>query len=258
MPASSLFKAAPDGILQRLDARSKLAALLLISITTLLLSGPLPLTLLCALTFIFAALLRRPRVLLIAWAFLGLMFLTALTCVQLLIWAAPGMAGDFTFTRLGVPFLRAAAMLNVLIPVALTMNAQKLLGTLKALHLPLAVYLPCAVMIRFIPAFINDVRQIIESMQIRGFELTAANCLRHPVTACRMAFIPLIFLNLRTAEDLGIACELKRIGHGRLTPVSVSRLQGRDYTLMAVFTLVCALCLALEAATGTLLHGVHP
>ncbi len=246
------------GALYALDVRAKLLCLLLVSVTTLLLSGLPALALLGAVTFLFACLLKRFRVLFAAYAFLALMFLIAFVSVQVLIKVAPGMAADFTFDRLAVPFLRACAVMNILIPVSLTANAQKLLGALKALRLPLYVYLPCAVMIRFIPAFINDIRQILEAMRVRGFELSAANVLRHPLTACRMAFVPLIFLNLRTAEDLGIACELKGIGRGPLTPAGQSRLTGRDYALMAAAVLICAFCVCFEIQSGTALGRAHP
>ncbi|MEA1868535.1 MAG: hypothetical protein U9N19_10635 [Thermodesulfobacteriota bacterium] len=46
---------------------------------------------------------------------------------------------------------------------------------LKSLRLPLFLYLPAVVMIRFIPSFINDIKQVTEVLKIRGYKINPAS-----------------------------------------------------------------------------------
>jgi energy-coupling factor transport system permease protein len=59
--------------------------------------------------------------------------------------------------------------------------------------------------------------------------------------------MPLLFRSLRSSDDLGIAAELKGLGHGRrMTPLHPARF-GREDALMAGLTLaVLAAALALQ------------
>ena len=62
-------------------------------------------------------------------------------------------------------------MMNVVMVLALTTRVEDLLGTLERLHLPFVVFLPAVVMLRFIPTFTNDIRQVWETLRIRGWPM---------------------------------------------------------------------------------------
>ena len=81
--------------------------------------------------------------------------------------------------------------------------------------LPFVVYLPAAVMIRFIPTFMDDVRMVRAALRMKGID--ARFWLAHPLEGARMALMPVLFRALRSSENLGLAAEMKGVT-GRLTP----------------------------------------
>ncbi|MGE4506280.1 MAG: energy-coupling factor transporter transmembrane component T, partial [Desulfovibrionaceae bacterium] len=117
------------------------------------------------------------------------------------------------------PFLRIVLMINVVLGLALTSRIQSVLTALKSLRLPAVLYIPASVMIRFIPTFIGDARQIHQTLRIRGYPVTPGALLRHPLRSVRVLFVPLVFRALRSADDLAMAAELKGVGaRGGITP----------------------------------------
>ena len=141
------------------------------------------------------------------------MSLLAMGCAFGMSLLIPSMPA-FSAVSLVVPFLRMATMLNVILPLAFSCRVQSLLTALKSLRLPFCLYLPAAVMIRFIPTFLHDVKQVSETLRIRGWRMTPWNAFRHPVLLIRLVFTPLLFRSLKTSEELGIAAELKGLGYG--------------------------------------------
>ncbi|MGN0901848.1 MAG: energy-coupling factor transporter transmembrane component T family protein, partial [Succinivibrio sp.] len=150
--------------------------------------------------------------------------------------------------------------MNAVLPLTLTIRVQHLLTTLSNMHLPFIIYLPGAVMIRFVPSFIKDIKQIFESMKIRGFEFTVKNIFFHPILLIRMSFSPLVFMALRSSEDLGIACELKGIGNHSQVNMKKQSLHTKDYALMATVLVICFLCVFIQfTQTGELVKMAgHP
>lgn len=246
MPASFT----KDSPLHAFDVKSKMVFALLCSLAALFLTRPAPLLTLFAVTLVYALCMRRFKVLFVSYAFfIGVMALSVL-CVSFLITLYPQFADKAGIDSLAMPFLRGSAVMNVVLPMALTIRVQNLLIALQNLHLPFVIYLPGAVMIRFVPSFIHDIRQVFEAMKIRGFEVSLKNIIRHPVLLTRLTFTPLVFMSLRTSEDLGVAAELKGIGTGERCAYKKLPLKTRDYLLMAGALLLTVTCLTLEYLSG--------
>ena len=108
-------------------------------------------------------------------------------------------------------------MMNVVMVLALTTRVEDLLGTLERLHLPFVVFLPAVVMLRFIPTFTNDIRQVWETLRIRGWQMGPVMITTHPILSARLLFTPILFRALKSSETLGIAAELKGIGTAHRT-----------------------------------------
>ena len=70
-------------------------------------------------------------------------------------------------------------------------------------------------MIRFIPTFYNDLKQINEALRIRGYRVSWKQFLLHPALSMRFVTTPLLYRSLKSSEELGIAAELKGLGAGR-------------------------------------------
>ena len=118
-----------------------------------------------------------------------------------------------------------------------------MLSALESMHLPFFLFLPMAVIIRFIPTFSNDIQQVWEALKIRGVRPSVANFFRHPIMMMRLLVAPVIFRSLKTAEQLGIAAELKGISAQTKGQAPMDSTWSNNDTLVvsvAVITLVTA------------------
>ncbi len=232
-----------QGGIYAVDVRAKLLISILASLATVMISSPEGQLVLVAVSFIYALGMRRPGILVWAYLFVAVIGLLAMGCTWLIHLILPQVASGTGFASLTVPFLRLLTMVHVLLPLVLSCRIQNVLNTLRDIGLPFCLYLPAAVMIRFIPTFLHDIRQVAESLKLRGYRLSVWSGLRHPVLTLRLLFIPLLFRSLHTSEDLGIAAELKGLGYGqRMIPYHRSVWAGRDslFVLAAVSTLIVA------------------
>ena len=249
---------ARETVLHRLDVRTKVFISLLASVAVAILSSPEALLFLCAGSAVYVLALSRLRLVLICYVFVGAMLLLSLGFMELIHSFVP----DFPTASLGkmfVPFLRMIVIVNTTLPLALSTRMQTLLTVLKSLRLPVWLYVPVAVMVRFIPTFITDVKQIFESLRTRGYRMTPLLVFRHPLLAVRLLIAPLLFRALRTADELGVAAELKGLGYNkRVSPYKVQHFATRDTVTAGVVSLMFAVSLVIHfylAGTGGGMHG---
>jgi len=175
----------PDNPIQRLDARIKMTICLLSSVVVIVLKGVIPLSFLLAASLVYVLFQKRFGVLLICYGAVTLMGLMALFCIKIMAVFMPEM-GQFDLSMFFVPFLRVVILLNVVLALALSSKIQDILTSLRSLHLPLFIYLPAAVMIRFIP--------------INPFTLTF-----RPFLTTRLLFMPTVVRALRASDELAVA-----------------------------------------------------
>lgn len=250
-----------NSVLYSYNVKSKMFLSVVCSIVAIFLTTLEPLLLMFCFSFCYALLMKRYRVLVVSYFFMLLMMFISLGCVHLVGIYVPAMKESAQLSKLALPFLRGACVMNVVIPLTLTIRMQNLLTTLQTLHLPFIIYLPGAVMIRFVPTFINDVKQVFEAMKIRGFEFTLKNIFSHPLLLIRLSFTPLVFMSLRSSEDLGIASELKGIGMRNHCNFKNQSLHTKDYYLMLLSLFICIFSLYLEHVSGgnfISMKGGHP
>ena len=240
-----------------LDARSLMFVTLLASVVTIVISSFEGQMILFAASLLYALSIRRYRALFIAYGFMAVMMGIAALFTFGISKVMPSMT--FSLTSLAVPFLRGAVMLNVVLPLALTCRVQALLTALKSLHLPFCIYIPGAVMIRFIPTFMHDIRQVSETLKIRGYDLSFGEMFRHPLMMLRLLFTPLLFRALRTSEELGIAAELKGLeAEGRFVPFASSTWTRRDTLLVFLAAATAVLALYCHFRWGAVpVHGMR-
>jgi len=225
-----------------LDVRARMAVSVLASLVTIGIASPEGQLVLFAGSLAYALSARRGRAIALAYAVMALMAGLASLCTWAISLLSPAM--PFQPRGLAVPFLRGAVMMNVVLPLALTCRIQEMLSALKNLKLPFCIYIPAAVMIRFIPTFMNDIRQVAETLKIRGYRLCFGEMLRHPLMLLRLMFTPLLFRSLRTSEELGMAAELKGLeAKSRFVPMC-----GRPWTRNDTLLVLGALAVALLAA----------
>ncbi len=233
-----------------LDVRSRLFVTLLASVVTIAISSFEGQAILFLASFLYVLSIRRYHALFIAYLFMAVMMILA----TLFTWGISRVMPSMTFSLpdLAVPFLRGAVMLNVVLPPALTCRIQAMLTAFKGLRLPFCIYIPGAVMIRFIPTFMEDVKQISETLKIRGYNLSLGEMFRHPFRMLRLLFTPLLFRSLRSSEELGIAAELKGLdASGSFVPFRSSAWTWRDTLLVLLSVAVAALALFCQVRWGS-------
>lgn len=224
---------------QSFDVRSRMFVTLFASVMTIVISTFEGQAVLFASSLPYVLSVRRYRAVALSYAAMLVMMALAALFTWGISRLAPAM--PFSFRSLAVPFLRGAVMLNVILPLALTCRIQELLTALKGLHLPFCIYIPGAVMIRFIPTFMHDIRQVSETLRIRGYDLGFGEMFRHPLMMLRLLFTPLLFRSLRTSEELAVAAELKGLEAGsRFVPLRSPVWKGRD-SLLVLLALAAAL-----------------
>ncbi len=226
----------PETMLHRLDVRTKMLISTAASIVVILLKSVPALALLVVASAIYMMLTRRWKVMVIAYAAILFMWIAAVICMKIMGYLSPRMAAS-GMDSLMLPFLRSLVLINTLLAMALSSRIQGILTTLKSLRLPYWLYIPAAVMIRFLPSLVEDVRQIAETVKTKGYSLHPASLLMAPRQTMRLLFVPILFRSLRTSDELGIAAELKGVGYS--TSISSFRHQkfsGIDYGLLFLTT----------------------
>jgi energy-coupling factor transport system permease protein len=238
------------GFPARLDARTKMLLCLVASLTSIVLTDMAALGVLLAASAAYALSARDVKGLLVSYAAVALMLGTSALCVvgMGLLW--PSMA-SLEPRRFIVPFMRILVSINVILGLALTSRVQSILTALKSLKLPPLVFIPASVMVRFIPTFIGDIRQIWQTLRIRGYARSPLALAAHPGTTLRVLFMPIVFRALRSADDLAMAAELKGVGgQGRVTAHRLGRMAARDYLSLAAGAGLVALAIWLQLRSG--------
>ena len=203
-----------QGLLFKLDVRTKMLIMVTCSVMVIFLKDTQALGVLLVATTIYAGMLQRFQVVAVAYGVVVMMMVSAVGCAKIIAIWVPAM-GSFELDLFIVPFLRVLVILNTVLVTALSSRIQAILAALKAMRLPYFIYLPSAVMIRFIPSFINDAHQIKDSLKIKGYALSPARVVLNPILTLRLLFVPLVIRALRTSDELGIAAELKGAGYRR-------------------------------------------
>jgi energy-coupling factor transport system permease protein len=186
---------------------------------------------------VYALCLKRYRLLMAVYGIVAGMWCMAVGMMAGLhaLWSqAPALEP----VKLAGPFLRTLIIVDVSLVLALSTPVQDMMTTLKTLRLPFCLYVPVAVMVRFLPAFIEDIRLTHESMRLRGHRLSVAGVIGRPLLTLRLMLSPLLIRSLRSADELGMAAELKGIGRSsHFTPLKKPRFGSSD-ALAAGLTVV--------------------
>jgi energy-coupling factor transport system permease protein len=240
---SALNQTGPKCWIEDLDIRAPMAICVLTSLSSIGLSNTVAIAIVWAVSFLYFLSLKRIKTVVMSYLAMAGMTAMAVICVMILLFFFPALGEKLTAMTLVIPCVRICILLNVILPLALTCRVNRMLSALESMHLPFFLFLPMAVIIRFIPTFSNDIQQVWEALKIRGVRPSVANFLRHPVMMMRLLVAPVIFRSLKTAEQLGIAAELKGISAQTKGQAPMESTWSNNDTLVvsvAVITLVLA------------------
>jgi energy-coupling factor transport system permease protein len=210
----SKFHKSSESFSLRLNSLIKIGLSFFVSLATLFLGDPWSLSLLLFGSFAFAITQIRFKTLMIIYLFFIVIGGISMGSAILLGIYFPQMREAGPFSML-LPFMRIIIVMQTVIVTALSTSPQEILINLKLLKLPRFIYLPVLVMLRFIPSFINDLKQISESLKTRGLRITPLSIIIHPILTMRCSVFPLIFRALRSSDELAIASELKGVGYSK-------------------------------------------
>jgi energy-coupling factor transport system permease protein len=133
--------------------------------------------------------------------------------------------------------------INTIIPLAINARLSGMVHSLNRLKVPGILKLPLLITIRFIPTFINDLKQLRVATRVRfrgrgGFFFW----LTRPLLWWRVFFMPLVVRLIRSADELALAAELKGLSvktdFGR-EALSLSRAD-RLVMLLALYAILAA------------------
>ena len=245
------FRQLNSNWVQTLDVRAKIIVSMLATIAVMIIGKLEPMSILLLFSFLYACTLRRPLILLATYVLVIIMCLLALACMWLMGQAMPKLLDKFSFATMLLPFMRILVMIHVVLPLALASRIQTMINALRSMKLPFCIYLPTAVVLRFLPTFWNDTKQILEALKMRGFNVTPLNITLHPILSLRLLFTPLLFRCLRSSEDLGIAAELKGLGQAKeITPYHKPKWSHSDTMLIIIAIFVFASVLICQVILG--------
>lgn len=234
-----------DNLMRRLDARTKLSVTLVTAVLTVASSGLVAQLVLFGATLFYVLLVRRTTLLMVLYGVMGAMMALATGCGLLIEELMPGMGG-LSLKSLVIPFLRGLSMMNVVMVLALTTRVENLMATLEKMRLPFCIFLPTAVMLRFIPTFTNDMRQVWETLRIKGWPLGPTMLTVSPLLSARLVLAPILFRALKSSETLGVASELKGLGTKERTMRSdaqtMTTLDARILAAVVLVTLAVIVC----------------
>ncbi len=214
------FHKSEDSTAFKLSGWTKLGLCATTSIVTLFLDHEPAILILVVASAIFAFSQLKLKVILFLYIIIGVMSCISVTFAYYIGRIAsnfhPAFRNYNSFVML-LPFMRVITVMQVLVVTALSTSPQEILTNLKSIKLPRFLYLPVLVMLRFVPSFINDLKQINESLKIRGMRINFISITTHPILTIRCSVIPLIFRAFRSSDELAIASELKGVGFFKKT-----------------------------------------
>ena len=208
-----LFVKDESSMLRGLDAKTKLSVMLVTAVLVVACSGVISQMVLFLFTLVYVLMLKRPKLVTLLYILMAVMMAVSAGFGWLISLWAPKLGG-LSAQALFVPFLRGVSMMNVVMVLALTTRVEDLLGTLERLHLPFVVFLPAVVMLRFIPTFTNDIRQVWETLRIRGWPMGPVMITTHPILSARLLFTPILFRALKSSETAGYCSGIEGHRHG--------------------------------------------
>ncbi len=216
----------------QLDIRVKVVGLFTVSMMLIFIKNPVALLFLGACSSACLLSLKKYRVTFSIYALILFGWVCSLGFSWLLGQLSSSMK-EQSLVQTVTPFLRMWPLTNMGLAVSLSMEVGHSLGVLKKMRLPRIIYLPVMVALRFIPGFMNDVKQLRDCLLIRGIPLGIAQLFVHPLRTVRLLFVPLVIRALRLADELAIAAELKRVGYGKGPQLGRVRLRRNDHLFLA-------------------------
>lgn len=236
-PSAVELSYAPRAVLPlRIDPRTKLLGLFVVN-SIAYSSGSLTAQAFAA--ALVAALLAQHRDRRAVTAFAVTYLLSAVAYLVLPVVASGWFTGMLVV--FGFWIARFAVTLGYFAYFVLTTGVGELNASLAALRVPRLLSVPIAVVIRFIPTVIDELRAIFDAMRLRGIATGPISVAAHPVRTARHVMLPLLASTSRIADELSAAALIRGLGRAeRPTTVTCLRFGLGDAALIVALLLLVA------------------
>jgi len=104
-------------------------------------------------------------------------------------------------------------LLRILTILFQTTEISELIAALQASHIPQAIVIPVAIILRFLPSLKQDVLYIKQGMKTRGVGLSFWRIVSHPAQTYEGFLIPILMRLLMTATELSASAETRGISY---------------------------------------------
>lgn len=122
-----------------------------------------------------------------------------------------------------------------------TTRISQFMAAFRAMHLPLKVIIPVAVIIRFVPSVADEWNGIRKAMAFRGISLEPADIIKAPLKTVEYVLIPLLFSCISVMDEMAAAALARGIeSEGERSSYEKVKLASVDYIVMLVFAGVLA------------------
>mgnify|MGYP000843604988 FL=1 len=139
-------------------------------------------------------------------------------------------------------------MVSLLLLVRTTRVSQ-FLSAFQAMHLPMTLVIPLAVLFRFIPTVQDEWSGVRKAMAFRGISMTPGAIIRHPLLTIEYILVPLLFSSVGVMEELAAASLARGMDSTRKrSSFEDIRLGGADLIAISLFIIVAAWILAFRAS----------
>ncbi len=187
----------------RFDPRTKLLVFFVSCLLSLSVHGTVPILVIGFLQCAMLALNGKRALALKCFASL-LVILFIRYCVE-----APEQQGAEAITSLCLGFISLfifffPILVSFLLLVRTTRISQ-FLSAFQAMHLPMTIVIPLAVMFRFIPTVQNEWSGVRKAMVFRGISMTPGTIFRQPFQTIEYILVPLLFSSVGVMEELAAA-----------------------------------------------------
>lgn len=110
----------------------------------------------------------------------------------------------------------------------------EMVAALEHAHIPKAITISIAVMLRFVPSIREDYRYIKQGMKTRGIKLGPVQVVTHPGSTYEALIVPLMMRVVRTSSELAASAETRGILYdGPKTYLNPVKMRVLDYIAFA-------------------------
>lgn len=226
----------------RLDPRTVLYVVTLLSVSALFMNKPIIAHMICIFAGIFLIAIKAYRGVLCFGSIYGMIALLMAyvegldnTTVMLIVISLSYFAQKFIVLMMMGTFLaRATSMPYVL-------------AALQKLKVPDIILIPFTVAMRFFPSIKEDHRCLKESLKLRRISVTPLQFFIHPLRTSEYMIVPILFRSLKTADDLSASALLRGIErNNQKTPLYDIRFSALDLVVSLGTTITTSALLCLQ------------